>query len=181
MKPELRPISVTIVDLMGAFLPGTVWLILFLTVRRLFWVWLTPESNTEDITPLSVTLSLTTNKAIAFYIVLLTSSFLIGYSMKLLAMPMAERFSAVFPYFWNEWNKSKKERKEFESYIFPRSEEYKDEEYFKYIIKFLNEKFNWEKNSSVSDNNESLVILPRERTQPFSVCRRILKVLNPSL
>jgi hypothetical protein len=179
MKPELRPISVTIVDLMGALLPGTVWLILLMTSRKLFWALFQNQPNSNDITPVSVISDLAANKTFPFYIILLLLSFIIGYSVKLLAMPIAEWLCGLFSKLWHGY------KGEIKDYMFPFNEKHKNEPYLKEIIKELKSKFSYESDTKSGDSEWTLGNLPKglpqEGTQPYSICKRILRVINPTL
>lgn len=171
MKPEFRPISVTIVDLMGVLLPGTIWLILFVTASELIWKCKLGTPN-WDVTPISVAIELT-EKNIAFYIMFLTFSFLIGYSIKLLVMSPAEWFTAFFAHPLKTFKKPN----EFKDFLFPYHKDNKDKNFYKPLERIITEKFIWKKDN----NDDDFISLPNQDSQPFSVSKRILKVLNQSL
>lgn len=194
MKPELRPISVTIVDFLGALLPGTVWLILFITSGKLVNAITTSQPKDNSITSLSVTLDLVRGTDnISFYFSLLLISLLIGYAIKPQAMVISERICAIFflildklkkiSVFQGKKNKPEEDNlKQNESktpkladYRFPFNSEHINKDYYKRIVRTVNEYLAEETTPS-----ETEIKLPKG-TQPFSSCRRILRVLNPSL
>ncbi len=176
MKPEFRPISVTIVDLMGAIFPGTIWLVLLVTFGELIQVLIVRSPYRADITVFSAISVLTDNRSLSFYVFLFLISFFIGFSTRQLVLTGAERLCAFFLYLWGG------RKKAFDTYMFPYNEIHQNEEYYKEIVRYLNEKFYEGTDSKLpSSSGGQLFELPRKGTQPFSACKRVVRILSPLL
>lgn len=192
MKPELRPISITIVDFLGVFLPGTVWLVLFATFYHLIL-----DNFTLEYTPILEIKNLLAKFSGYSSLSLLLLSVIIGYLIKPSTTKIAEFFYGVFPYIgrnllynlfengvcFREWCRIVS----LNDYKLPFKTYHQKFAYYNQIINLVNKQIisvnNKEKNTEDKADNYSTVLncLPKKDTQPFSVCKRILREISPSL
>lgn len=93
MNPDFSHVRVTVVDLMGVFLPGTIWALLLVTLDEVVKV---PASRN---TPVDITLYLFTEVApkvgVGFYVVGAIIALIVGYVAKYVAIRLAEPISTV--------------------------------------------------------------------------------------
>jgi hypothetical protein len=185
LKPELRPISVTIVDILGSLLPGVVWLVLLITLGELIGIHTNTWPPTHNFTPINVILDLLgegrgagvlQNRGVPFYIALTVGALLLGYSVKPVATRYAEMVTAGAEYLLGLRHGGRP----FSYYRFPYHEKYADNPMYELIVGRVEE---WLDVKAVAPPI-SLANVRKSRllaTQPFSSCKRILKVLNESL
>lgn len=176
MKPEVRPIGVSIVDFMGAFLPGLVWLVLLVTAGELIGILLGAWQQNPNFTPLNIILDLlgegrsfsgsVVNRGTPFYIALAVVGLLLGYSIK----PLATRYAEVFASL-TEFRTARKNKMKFKELRFPYHYLYRDEKFYQEIVDEVGRRMGY----TLDEKSRILA------TQPFSSCKRILKTLNPAL
>ncbi|MDZ7292715.1 MAG: hypothetical protein ONB42_22530 [candidate division KSB1 bacterium] len=181
MNSESSPVRLTIVDFMGVFLPGIVWLILFLSMAELLhpsgWV---QDANPRDIAYALVGLhseKITLPALNAFsYVGLAFVALLAGYFMKAIPSRIADLVSfgigivLFFPKTIMGFSKRSAIPPPFQlkDYLFPYPAIHKRQQYFKTLESFI----------------ESKVHLPYTDLrgyQPFSICKRLLKIYVPEL
>jgi hypothetical protein len=163
MKPTLRPLSLTIVDILGTFLPGVAWFLLFL----LFFELIFGNNFGPDFSPLGVIqgyiMKIHTEQTMRLVIIIILSS-IAGYISKPFSMTIAERLSVIFSF----KTISKIKNKSLKSYLFPYPAIFEDKAYFIEITNIVKQ------HSGVSYEN-----LPG--SEPFTFCKRFLKVISPEL
>ena len=155
MKPELRPISITIVDFLGVFLPGTVWLVLLATFCHFIL-----ENFKPEITPIWEIKNLLKSFPSYSSILLLLFSIIIGYLIKPVSTPVAEFCYSIPPYLWKTFRCNLSDngfdiRKwvrvvEQNDFKLPFTKEHKKDkdgkeiEYYKFIVSLINTNFKFE-------------------------------------
>lgn len=160
MTPKLDPVRLTVVDIMGVFLPGAVWTILLLTLRDL-------TSGAAAETPFSLAFSIAIGDSYgarpvqlgaSFYAAFVVVSLLLGYVMMALSSKVAEQISRP----WSTLTGTRDS-------LFPYVAKYAAKPYFAELQRFLRKRL------QVDD----LQSLPGY--QPFETCKRLLKMHAPAL
>jgi hypothetical protein len=175
MKPEFQPIRVSIVDILGAFLPGLIWLVLIVTFAKI----ITHDNQDHYITPLHVCLSIMevsfdatekVERGIPFYIGLIFAGLLLGYLIRPLATRVTEMISSLDAFWKNKQLQIEDKNYTFtrKDFRFPYNAYHSTKPYFEQIILSIEMSL-----------GTAYRFLPG--SQPFSTCKRILKVLNFSL
>jgi hypothetical protein len=164
MEEKFKSIPLTILDILGIFIPGSVWLVLLVTTFRL-----NSEVTIEDgISPLTSckTIGLffqDLNSPLLAALVFIVASLLIGYTIRPIAMGLAEWFSLPFQKFHNTtWGFKLNELK------FPFTKLFEKEPYYQKILTIVENVTGCKKES-----------LPRH--PPFSAAKRYLRLISPSL
>ncbi|MCG3121406.1 MAG: hypothetical protein ALAOOOJD_04484 [bacterium] len=181
MQTESSPVRLTIVDFMGVFLPGLIWVILLLTMAEV----LSPSGWVDDPNPKNITYALGGLHRAAFtaaplgtfaYVGLALFALLAGYLMKAIPSRIAEVSSFAigviffFPKSIMGFNKisALPGSYKLKDYLFPYPAIHQKREYFKVLEAFV----------------ESEVHQPwtdLRGYQPFSICKRLLKIYVPKL
>ena len=150
MKPEFAPLRVTVVDILGALLPGIVWLVVLATLLQLV---TDPKVIT---TPMSAAMALVdagSSKGVGFIGLLFLCALAVGYGTKPLTNAPAEVLAA--------WTGSR----------FPYANDHSGRPH-------LNE---LEKLALRMTGVEKLEDVKPLHVQPFSTCKRYLRVHCPAL
>jgi hypothetical protein len=88
MNPDLSHLRVTVVDLMGVFLPGVIWTVLIATLKESF-----PQGSAE-VSPIAAARELLApGRSVGFYIVSSVLALIVGYVAKTIAIPPSERLT----------------------------------------------------------------------------------------
>lgn len=187
MMPETRPLRVTIVDMLGSFIPGVIWIILFLAA----FPWLSGQQPRTTMSPFrtltaiisigsdttvtnqSVTVktgggweSIPKGGAIPAYILIALGALLIGFTLKGMVNRIAEliaRPDAIWHWWQNRKNKAK-----YRDFIFPYNNHLSKQRYFQVLTVRLRDTIGLE-----------YTTLPA--LQPFSGCKRVLQQLASGL
>jgi hypothetical protein len=161
--PDFRPIAVSIVDFLGCFLPGCVWLVVIygydLMLRyhagfqsSFFSPMLRILSGSDLMaTPISI--------EAAYYVVLILLAGLLGFAVKPIVMRTAEWCSRPESWFVKEGGQRR----------FPYRKKYVNQPYFNSIIEAVRQRTGCDPTK-----------LPGSY-EPFSACKRILKQSNSAL
>lgn len=162
MKPSLRTLSLTIVDIFGTFVPGMVWFVLGIVFYQLFF----QESGSS----LSITnayldffkgMNIDESTKLAVFILL---SIVVGFIIRPFSMPLADFLAALF----SRKSIQRIKSKSFRDYMFPYAGLYRETPYYKKVTNIV------QKYSGVSS-----IDLPGP--QPFAFCKRFLRVISPEL
>lgn len=164
MESRFRPIPVTILDFLAVLLPGFVWLILLYVTAQFL---INGDSEFVD-SPVSLLNNLTLSKeseasSLPIVVCILVASLIIGYSLKPVAMRIAEMFTIYLFKLHKDYRKVPLKKLKY-----PFREIYQDTENYKQVCNFINEHF--------SSSLEEL-----KGHQTFSVAKRYLKLIAPSL
>ncbi|HEX4965661.1 MAG TPA: hypothetical protein VF173_32925 [Thermoanaerobaculia bacterium] len=90
MNPDLSHLRVTVVDLMGVFLPGVIWTILIATLQE------SVSQSSAGVSPISVAQEfLAPGRGVGFYIVSSVLALIVGYVAKTIAIPPSERLARL--------------------------------------------------------------------------------------
>ncbi|UCE06780.1 MAG: hypothetical protein JSW07_01685 [bacterium] len=164
MEERFKSIPLTILDILGIFLPGSVWLVLLVTTFNLKF-----ENTIGDgISPLASCKAIASffqdlNSPLLATLVFIVVSLLIGYTLRPIAMRLAEWFSRPF----QKLHKSTKGLKLHEL-KFPYTVLFEKEPFYQNILDIIENVTNCNPDS-----------LPRH--QPFSAAKRFLRLISPSL
>jgi hypothetical protein len=160
MRPEFRPIALSVVDFLGSFLPGCIWLVVIheydlmfhrLGARSVFAPVLQILS-TDQVADKTQTIGT------FYYLALAGLAALLGFSVKPIAMRAAEWCSR--PETWRHGGRDHR---------FPYKAEYQGKEYFRTIVEAV-----------ALRTGFSADVLPGQY-QPFSACKRILRESRSAL
>ncbi len=163
MKPTFRPISLTIVDLFGTFLPGVGWFCIFLLSVELIFengpgVSFFPINSLQGfLSPFQLGLTWVWS---SFFVM----SIIFGYIVKPFAMNIAEIMSSIFSIKVLMQLPSKS----FKQHLFPYEGLHKETPVFDLVTSIVKE------HAQIAHDE-----LPG--SQPFSFCKRFLKVVSPEL
>ena len=164
MEEKFKSIPLTILDILGIFLPGSVWFVLLVTTFNLDF----KNTIENGISPL------TSCKTIALYfqelnspllaaLIFIVISLLIGYTLRPIAMRLAQWFSRPL----HKLHKCCKGLKT-QELRFPYNKLYEKEVFFQKILEIVEE--------VTGSNPESLPV-----HQPFNAAKKFLRLTSPSL
>jgi len=147
--PEFRPIAISIIDFLGSFLPGCVWLL----VIHEYGLMLSKHFATKSslFAPILQVFDGSQTIGVTHYVVLAFLAGLLGFAVKSIAMPAAEWCSR--PETWHHGGKEKR---------FPYKKQFEKRPYFMTIAESVKRRTGF-----------ALDSLPGY--QPFSACKRILR------
>ena len=157
MPQEFRPIALTIVDFMGAFLPGCVWL---LAISAYDWNFVHRLGRPSIFAALQHFLSGGTTALVGtpYYFALAAFAAILGFAVKHIVMLAAEWCSRP-----ETWYKSGKGDR------FPYTNEYRLKPYFETICSLITSR------TGVASKDLPVTY------QPFSACKRILREMRSEL
>lgn len=164
METKFRPIPVTILDLLAVLLPGFVWVVLLVITSQLLLDGQSPLINSPTLTLRELgTKGGAEISWLPVILCIIVASLLIGYSLKPIAMRLAEMLSVIF------FKRQKKYREiPLRKLKYPFKEIYKDTDYYRQICALI---------------RENLKCSPEELHghQPFSAAKRYLRLMAPTL
>lgn len=156
MKTEVRGIALSLIDFMGALLPGLVWLVMIATTVEMFRAG-EPTSGVNPWTTFQDMLDGSCNDGVCSSLILLLGGLLLGYLVKPNVMDLTELITRPRAFFTRK-----------REYRFPYVADHTGKGYFQDILRFLNDKYpqDWK-------------TIPGH--QPFTLCKRIIKSIDPAL
>ncbi len=170
---NFTPIKLTIVDFLGVFIPGSVWVVLFWTFSHLITANSNPNSCPNPLNTAIEFLSLSDAKyGFKLYLVLGLAAIILGY----LNMSLSTQWTDFLarPYLWNLKDKNK-----YKDAVFPYNEEFLDKPYLDDIFYYLSIQLNTKNNLNIEYFRDKILDLPTY--QPFETCKKILKLHAPTL
>ena len=159
MKPTVSPVRITVVDFFASFLPGAVWL----SILYCFILIIRTPTLSVDFTPLTTISSLAGVSSVGHTAALLIGCYLLGCCVSLVATDVTERIV-----FLDKRVRFRRSKPNSEEWRFPYNADLESRPFFKQVDKTLRQRlgFDWHD-------------LPGH--QPFSACRRALRVMKPEL
>jgi hypothetical protein len=107
MNPDLSYVRVTVIDFLGVFLPGTIWLLFLSTLDG---VLSAPSRGNPVEAARSLFISTAPQLGASFYIVALIAALITGYIAKALAVKPSETISTIFDAHLAQWRQRFKNR-----------------------------------------------------------------------
>jgi hypothetical protein len=153
-RPDFRPVNISIIDVIGVFLPGLVWTVLLTTVGILV-----SQPTNRGLSPVGIALTLIKDQPTSSYVALALLALLAGFIVK----PSATRLSEIFCSLDAFWKPGPRK-----DHRFPYDAEFRSQPYFKKV-----------EESITSQLGFSPDLLPGHGAA--SAAKRLLRLMSPLL
>ncbi|MDJ0600534.1 MAG: hypothetical protein QNJ37_17035 [Crocosphaera sp.] len=186
---NFTPIKLTIVDFLGVFLPGTVWIVLFASLRDTIILtyhhfgYILVKCPNQYPNPLNeglCILKLSNDEyGTTFYLGLALVAVILGYLNMSLSTEFTEWLSHL-----DVWIKSLFNFNKYKKNVFPYKNKFQDKPYFKVINKYMVNSFNsflYDQKITINEEIKEFSKLKLPIYQPFESCKRFLKLNAPTL
>ncbi|MDJ0662046.1 MAG: hypothetical protein QNJ42_21545 [Crocosphaera sp.] len=197
---NFTPIKLTIVDFLGVFLPGTIWIVLFATLRDTIILtyhhfgYILVKCPNQYPNPINKGLDILTldndRYGPIFYLGLALVAVILGYLNMALSTEFTEWISHL-----DLWIKFLFKGKKYRQNVFPYQNQFKNKTYFKFINNYMVNRFNTfgfegnmikeiiynDKKNTTNEKPKDFSELDLPIYQPFESCKRFLKLHAPTL